>query len=218
VRLSLPSGTPAELVRPEGAAGDRALVVLPDILGLRPLFDEHVATLAERTGWPVCAFELWPDHPDQPLGWRMANAGVLEDTRVLGDAVEAADLTGAEKVGVLGFCMGGMYTLKAAGSGRFWRAAAFYGMVRVPPRWRSPTQGEPLAALASPYRCPTLAVIGTADAMTPPGDVADLEAAGVDVARYEGADHGFVHDPARPAHRPDDAADAWQRALTFLAG
>jgi carboxymethylenebutenolidase len=45
-----------------------------------------------------------------------------------------------------------------------------------------------------------------------------LEALGATVVRYEGADHGFVHDPDRPAHRPDDAADAWSRALDFLAG
>jgi hypothetical protein len=27
-----------------------------------------------------------------------------------------------------------------------------------------------------------------------------------------------VHGPERPAHRPDDAADAWRRTLAFLAG
>jgi phage terminase small subunit len=26
-----------------------------------------------------------------------------------------------------------------------------------------------------------------------------------------------VHVPERPAHRPDDAADAWRRVLAFLA-
>jgi carboxymethylenebutenolidase len=38
------------------------------------------------------------------------------------------------------------------------------------------------------------------------------------VLRYEGAEHGFVHDPGRPTHRPDDAADAWDKALAFLDG
>ena len=50
------------------------------------------------------------------------------------------------------------------------------------------------------------------------GDIDDLEATGAGVERYEGAEHGFVHDPSRPAHRPDDAADAWQRAIAFLTG
>ena len=44
-----------------------------------------------------------------------------------------------------------------------------------------------------------------------------LEAAGVEVVRYEGADHGFAHDPSRPAHRAGDAADAWRRAIAHLA-
>ena len=133
------------------------------------------------------------------------------------DAIAAADVTGAEEVSVIGFCMGGMYTLKAAGTGRFRKAAAFYGMIRVPEQWQSPTNGEPLDALASPDRCPTMAIVGTEDPWTPPADVDALEAAGVDVVRYQGADHGFVHDPSRPAHRADDAADAWSRVLTFLS-
>ena len=32
----------------------------------------------------------------------------------------------------------------------------------------------------------------------------------------EGAEHGFVHAPDRPAHRPDDAARLWQRAIDWL--
>jgi len=35
--------------------------------------------------------------------------------------------------------------------------------------------------------------------------------------RYEGADHGFVHDDTRPTHRAEDAADAWRRAIAFLS-
>jgi dienelactone hydrolase len=35
---------------------------------------------------------------------------------------------------------------------------------------------------------------------------------------YPDAEHGFVHAPDRPAHRAEDAADGWRRALTFLAG
>ena len=72
--------------------------------------------------------------------------------------------------------------------------------------------------MASPERCPTLAIVGTADPWVPRADADALEAAGVEVVRYEDADHGFVHDPSRPAHRPDDAADAWRRVLAFLEG
>jgi carboxymethylenebutenolidase len=216
MRITLPSGTPGEIARPDGREPVRGLVVVPDIGGLRPLFDDLVARLAEEQGWTVCAFELWPGRESLAVPDRLAAGGSLDDTRILGDAVAAADATGCDPVAVIGFCMGGMYTLKAAGTGRFDRAAAFYGMARVPEDWRSPTQAEPLDVLASPNRCPTLAVVGTADPWLPPADVDALEAAGVEVVRYEGADHGFVHDPDRPAHRPDDAADAWRRVLGFL--
>ncbi|MGH9228403.1 MAG: dienelactone hydrolase family protein [Acidimicrobiales bacterium] len=218
MRISLPSGTPAEIARPHGREPSRGLVVVPDIGGLRPFFDDLVGRLAEEQRWAVCAFELWAGRESLSLPDRLAAGGSLDDARILGDATAAADATECDAVAVIGFCMGGMYTLKAAGTGRFDRAAAFYGMARVPEQWRGPAQGEPLDAVASPRCCPILAIVGTADPWVPPADAEALEAAGIEVVRYEGADHGFVHDPTRPAHRPDDAADAWRRVLAFLGG
>lgn len=216
MRFTLPSGHPSEFVGHGGTRSERGLVVIPDIMGLRPLFDDLVADLARRHARPVCAIELWADHPGTDLAWRLDNVGVLSDDTILGDVIAAADLTGAEQVDVIGFCLGGMYTLKAAGTGRFHRAGAFYGMIRVPQNWAGPGQGEPLDALRSPEACPAIAIVGTVDAYTPPDDVAALEAVGVEVVSYEGAEHGFVHDPSRPAHRAEDAADAWHRVFTFL--
>lgn len=218
MRLTLPSGTPAELVRPVDVTPSQGLVLIPDIIGLRPLFVEHAQRIATEQGWAVCVIEPWPGREELPLAERLQQGGTLSDERLLGDAIAAADACEVEPCAITGFCMGGMYTLKAAGTGRFHRAVAFYGMVRVPEQWKGPDQGEPLDALASPRRCPTMAVMGTADSWAPPDDLDALEAAGVTVVRYEGADHGFVHDPARPTHRPDDAADAWRRALAFLGG
>lgn len=206
------------MARPPGADPVGGLVVIPDIMSIRPLFDEMCARLARENDWVVCSADLWAGFDDPPLEWRIEHGGELDDARVIADIVEAADLTGQARVGVIGFCMGGMYTYKAAGTGRFDRAVSFYGMIRVPEQWRSSTQGEPLEALASPERCPTLAVIGTADTWTPSDDVAALEAVGVETVIYEGAEHGFVHDPERPSYRPADAADAWTRAVAFLQG
>src|SRR5690348_5371802 len=117
MRITLPSGTPAELARPDGGEPTRGLVLIPDIGGLRPLFDEHCARLAREHGLVVCAPEPFPDFEDRPLDWRLEHAGEIPDARRLGDIVAAADATGCQDVGVLGFCMGGMFTLKAAGTG-----------------------------------------------------------------------------------------------------
>lgn len=215
--ITLPSGTPAELTTPtDGREVSRGLVIVPDIMGLRPLFVDHAQRIANQQGWAVCVFEPWPGREGLALEERFQLGHTVSDTRMLGDATAAADACGVEPVGAMGFCMGGMYTLKAAGTGRFQRAVSFYGMVRVPEERRGDDQAPPLDALASSQRCPTLALMAMEDALIPVEDVDELERADVTVVRYEGADHGFAHDPNREAHRPDDAADAWARALAFL--
>jgi carboxymethylenebutenolidase len=218
MRITLPSGTPAELARSESGAPVQGLVLVPDIMGLRPLFDDHCARLAQQYDLVVCAPEPFPGLEDRPLDWRMEHAGAIADDRRLADIVAAAEATGQERVGVLGFCLGGMYTLKAAGTGRFSRAVSFYGMVRVPEQWRNDTTIEPLDAVTRPGACPVLELCGTADTFVPGADLDALAATGATVVRYEDAVHGFVHDASRPTHRPDDAADAWTRAMAFLNG
>ncbi len=218
MREALPSGTPVEVARPaDGRAPSRGLVLIPDIMGLRPLFDEHAQQLADDHGWAVAAVEPWPGREDLPLDDRLGSVGTIDDRALLADVVAAADHLGVEPVGVTGFCMGGMFTYKAAGTGRFHRAVGFYGMLRVPEHWRGEHTIEPLDAVRTEGACPTMAIVGTVDQWTPAPDVEAAEAAGVTVVQYEGADHGFVHDATRPAHRPADAADAWARAIAFLS-
>jgi carboxymethylenebutenolidase len=212
--------------RPDGVAA-RGLVVHPDMGGIRPLFDDLCRRLATH-GLAVCAPEPWARVPEGDraaldVAARMERMRDRDDAVQLGDLARAADYLratdGVDAVAVLGFCMGGMYALKAAATGAFDRAVVFYGMIRVPTDWRGPGQGDPLAAAGR--ACPTLAFFGDADPWTPAGDVDALRTAWADhpehqIVVYPGADHGFVHDPSRPAHRADDAADAWRRALAFL--
>ena len=217
MRVELPSGTMAELARPAGEPV-RGLVLSPDIAGLRPLFDDLCARLAADHGWIVIAPEPWPGREDLDLGSRLESVGTLDDERLVGDCVDAADLLGVEPVAILGFCMGGMVALKAATVGRFDRAVSFYGMVRLPEAWRSSTMVDSLDLIqAAAAPAPILELCGTADPYVPVADLDALEATGATVVRYEGADHGFVHDASRPTHRADDAADAWGRVEAFLA-
>lgn len=218
MRIELPSGTPAELATVDEPT--RGVVIAPDIWGLRPLFDDLVARLSAEHRWNVVAVEPFPGQtfPDGDVAARFAAVPGLDDQRVLGDLTAAADALGVEPVGCIGFCMGGMYVHKAAATDRFDRLVSFYGMIRVPEDWSGPGQGQPLDALAAVPDCSrVLAVVGTEDPYTPAGDVAALEALGVRLAVYDGAEHGFVHDPSRPAHRPDDAADAWSRCVAHLS-
>jgi dienelactone hydrolase len=217
VRITLPSGTPATLVRPDAPV--MGLVVAPDILGVRPLFDEFAQRIARDWSMSVCVVEPYPgrDLPMEPQP-RMAVMPEFDGDAHLRDVEEAADAAGAERIGMIGFCMGGMLTLKAARSDRIARLVPFYGMIRVPDAWHGPGLSEPLDDLAAGHPGRVLAIIGERDPYTPPDDVAALEAAGVTVVRYPEAEHGFAHDPARPAHRPDDARDAFERARAWLLG
>ena len=220
MNLILPSGTPAYLSRPDSA--NRGLVVIPDIIGLRPLFADLCDSLSDRTGWAVTSFEPFPGQdlpgPSDPAFFEARSEAMFQlvDSQLLGDAAAAADATGCASVGLIGFCMGGMYALKASNHPRFSKVVSFYGMVHVPPAWAGPGQADPLAAIHSAQVGRAMAVVGSEDGYTPPGDVQELIDAGVRVELYEGADHGFVHDPSRPTHRADDAADAWAKAIEFL--
>ena len=91
-------------------------------------------------------------------------------------------------------------------------------MLKVPDHWQGDGTIEPLDAVSRRGRLPDdgdRRHRRPVDTARPTSTAA--EAAGVTVVRYEGADHGFVHDDSRPAHRADDAADAWQKAIAFLS-
>ncbi|HYU40063.1 MAG TPA: dienelactone hydrolase family protein [Acidimicrobiia bacterium] len=226
--LDARDGTSVDAIhaRPDGQA-EAGLVVHPDVGGLRPLFDEHCRRLATH-GFAVACTEPFARFPREvreasDISVRMSHMKDMHDELQLGDLAQAAEFLvetdGVQRVSIIGFCMGGMYTLKAAATGTFVRAVPFYGMIRVPDDWRGPGHRDPLATAADV--CPTLAIFGGKDPWTPPDDVEALRFAWLhrddcEIVVYPDADHGFVHAPERPAHRPDDARDAWQRTLAFL--
>ncbi len=215
MRITLPSGTAASLSIPDDVS--MGLVIAPDIFGVRPLFDDLVERLAADWQMAACAVDPFPgrDLPLEPEP-RWAVVGELSDDDHLRDLIEGAAATGQERVGLIGFCMGGMYTLKASRSDRFARLVAFYGMIRVPADWGGPGHREPLDHIVAGHPDRVLAIVGERDPYTPLDDIAALEATGVTVVRYPDAEHGFAHDANRPAHRADDAADAFARAREWL--
>ena len=215
MRTELSTGTPAILVRPEGEPA-RGVVLLPDVGGLRPLFDEMCEQLATEHNWAVCAPEPFPGKEDTPQEQRLALIPQNDDDRVLADVVAATELLGTERTAAIGFCQGGMWAYKSATLDQIDRAVAFYGMVRTP--WTRPGFADAIDFLRRPGRKPVLSLNGGVDQWTPPEDLDDLRALpDIEVVVYPDADHAFVHVPERPTYRADDAADAWKRCVEFLA-
>ncbi len=221
-------GVDAFHARPEGMPR-AGLVLIPDMMGIRPLFEDLCRRLASH-GLAVVAVEpfAFVARAERPESVEARAAGMhdFDDEAMLAAFEAAADWLvihdDVGEVNAVGFCMGGMYALKAASTGRFDRVVAFYGMITLPDDWRGPrvrAAAELLEQSDSPS--PFLAVLGGRDPFTPEPDVERLRAIarsipGAELRIYPEAEHGFVHDPARSAHRGDDAADAWRQALDYL--
>ena len=225
--LKGPDGAAVEAIhaRPDGMPHS-GLVVHPDVMGVRPLFDDLCRRLATH-GFAVCCPEPFVRAPESvrsgDVDTRLGYVHELDDEVQLGDLEAAADYLvvhdDVREVAVLGICMGGMQALKVAATGRFDKAVAFYGVVDPPADWIGPRTKSVLATVADV--CPTLAIFGGRDDLVPMSAIEQLRAAWADrrdceVVVYPEGEHGFAHDPERPTHRADDAADAWRRALAFL--
>ena len=127
MRINLPSGTACEIdktvVNPK-----MGLVIAPDIFSLRSLYDDLVKRLATDWQMAVCAVEPFQGLELGPeIEPRFAAVSSLDDEKHLRDLHDAADALGTPEVGLLGFCMGGMYCFKSARSKRFKKIVSFYG-------------------------------------------------------------------------------------------
>ena len=217
MRITLPSGTEAEFAERCTGRPEMGLVITPDIFGLRPLFDDMVARLASVWSMTCAPSNRSPDSISATRSTPVRGRADLDDDDHLRDLIEAADATGCDRVGLLGFCMGGMYCFKAARSDRFAKIASFYGMIRLPEAWDGAGPGRTARSSrrpATPIGCSRSSANSTP---TPrPTTSWRSKQRACNVVRYPDAEHGFAHAPDRPAHRPADAADAFQRAHTWL--
>lgn len=210
-------------------AGESAVVLLPDVHGVSPLYCEVAARFA-ATGLHTLLLDLYvregtPRLTDMAAvqSW-IAN---LPDDRVLDDVAHAiAHLRShaggdATSVGIAGFCLGGQYALMAASRlDGLDACVAFYGMLRhglVTER-----KLPPPAETAADLRCPVLGLFGADDALIPSADREAFRSGAtrsgqtVDLRVFPGAGHAFVNDRRPDAYRPEAAAEALLAATEFL--
>ncbi len=222
------------LASPSGHDRRPGMIVIHEAGGLNGHIRDICNRLA-RLGYDALGVDLYtreggppPAGDAQALMKRLFS---IPDERVLGDLEGAADhLRGLSsaggRVGCIGFCMGGRYTLlMAVGSDRLDAAVDCWGgfIDRSTPDERStPERPIPPLELAGRLHCPLLAAIGAED-QNPSPEIGEqlLERASasgqeVKVEVYEGAGHAFLAD-YRPTYRPEPAARLWQQIVPFLS-
>jgi carboxymethylenebutenolidase len=215
--------------RPAGAGAYPVVIVIPEIFGLH----EHIRDVTRRfarNGFLGISFETYareggvlhlPDIPAvREVADRVPDARVMADLDALVAYARKHPAALADRIGVTGFCRGGMYTwLFAAHGTRLNAAVAWYGQLKpaLTPGVRS--QG-PLDVVAR-IGCPVLGLYGEADQGIPLADVKQMEA-GLKAAGktaqwvvYPNAPHAFFAD-YRPSYRPEAAADAWSRCVAWF--
>jgi carboxymethylenebutenolidase len=229
VRIPLPDGQelPALLARPERGDGAPVLVV-EDIFGRSPFYEDVAARLA-AAGYtallPDFFFRLEP-LPERNLEHAYARCSRLDQRRALRELHAAIDWLSArtgqhgQRVGTIGFCLGGTFVLDLAAERDDLASVCYYGFPAGDRGETELTAPIPLA-VADRMRGPILGFWGDQDAAVGMHNVERLAAAlrdrgeAYDQVIYPGVDHAFLAaSPDAPASY-QAAQDSWARTLAF---
>ncbi len=202
------------LAAPEGPGPFPGVIVIHEILGL----DDHIRDVAERfarEGFYGLAPDLYGGRVARTFeeGRKLRNE--LDEERYLSvvrSAIAVLNKQGTIKknrIGIVGFCMGGGLALLAGcGIGYIGACVDFYGKIE---------HADRVAHMKAPF----LGIFGGYDEFIISWAEEELKPAlqkygkRFDWKVYPKAPHAF-HNDTRESYRPDAAKDAWQRTLAFF--
>ena len=203
------------LALPPGDGPHPAVVVIHEIFGL----NEQIRDVADRfagEGYVALAVDLFADR-NRALCMARFMSGLLlnaldhqgiRDLRRSLDWLASRPEVAEDRVGVVGFCMGGSFAIAwAATDDRLRAAAPFYA--------QNPRPFEAVRRL-----CPVVGSYPGRDFTAPMGRRLDaaLEEAGIDhdIVVYPDARHSFFNDRNPRSYDPAASEDAWHRTLTYF--
>ena len=217
--VSFPNGTGTVsgfLATPAAPGRYPALVVIHEWWGLTDWVKEQTRKLAEQ-GYVALAVDLYRGQvtSDPEMAHELMRG--LPADRAVSDLKAGFAYLATRKdvdrghIGSIGWCMGGGFSLQLAIHEPHLAACVVnYGAL--------PTDPNDLQQIFAPI----LGNFGAEDRGITPKDVADFEKTlknmnrRVDLKEYDGAGHGFENSTNANAYRPEAAADAWARTITFL--
>jgi carboxymethylenebutenolidase len=212
----------ARAANPSGAG----MVVLPDVRGLFPFYEEMAMRFAEE-GINAVVFDYFgrtagvskrdADFDFMPEVMKTKSELIAEDVRACLDYLKSPAGGSCTSLFTVGFCFGGSNSwLQAAWHSDLAGAIGFYG--RPGPSFADGSAGP--IDRAKDIKSPILALMGGDDPGIPQSDIDALEKALNDagvhnqVVTYPGAPHSFF-DRTYEEHA-EASADAWKRCLEFV--
>jgi carboxymethylenebutenolidase len=207
------------LYTPAGKGPFPAILVIHEYWGLNDWVKEQASKLADQ-GYEALAIDLYRGKvATDPETAHELMRGVPDD-RANRDLEAAFTFLASQpnvkknRIGAIGWCMGGGYSLDVALDEPALAADVInYGHLVTDP------------AQVKKINAPILGLFGGLDQGITPDDVHKFEAAmkqqgkKVEIKIYSDAGHAFENPNNKntPGYRPEDAADAWQRTVNFLA-
>jgi carboxymethylenebutenolidase len=206
------------LATPTGKGPFPAMIVIQEWWGLDDWVKDQARALAKE-GYVALAVDLYRGKVTSKQEEAHQLMSGLPPDRALRDLKAAFATLAArpdvkkDRIGSIGWCMGGRYTLAlAVEEPKLAAAVAYYGA--------PPTEAAAIAKI----QAPVLGNFGAEDKGPSPEQVKAFEEAmkkagkKVDVKLYEGAGHAFAN-PNNPwnGYREAAAKDAWARTVAFLA-
>ena len=204
------------LYTPAGKGPFPALIVIHEWWGLNDWVKEQASKFAGQ-GYVALAVDLYrgkvattPDLAHE-LMRGVPEDRAARDLRAAFDYLAAQPNVKKDRIGSIGWCMGGGYSLNVALLEPALAAAVVnYGHLATDP------------AELKKINAPILGIFGGQDRGIPVEDVKkfgqSLDQLGKkgEIKIYPGAGHAFENPNNKQGYRADDAADAWQRTLDFL--
>jgi carboxymethylenebutenolidase len=205
------------LYTPAGKGPFPAIIVIHEWWGLNDWMKEQAAKLADQ-GYVVLAVDLYRGKVAENSDVAHELSRGLPEDRAKRDLHAAFEFLASQpnvnknRIGAIGWCMGGGYSLEVALQEPALAAAVInYGRLATDP-----------AALQK-INAPIFGSFGGQDRGIPPDAVHRFEATmkqlnkKVDLKIYDDAGHAFENPNNKDGYREADARDAWKRTVDFLA-
>ena len=222
----------AYFARPLGPGPYPGIVLIHHMPGWDELYREMARRFAQHGYVVICPnlyYRFGHGTPEEVTARARGQGGAV-DENVIGDLEAGMHYLKSlpysnGKVGIIGTCSGGRQAFLVACRTKGFDAAVNCWGGRVVVALNELTPQNPVAAIdyTKDLSCPLLGIFGNDDQNPSPEAVNKLEEElkkfnkTYTFHRYDGAGHGFWYYD-RPAYRPQQAMDSWNKVFTFFNG